>query len=80
MIGIGIETQINIQMKNAFRHLVEIKKQSVETIEVLGNKFSYVTKRGLTKKFVGFLTFGEYKKSNIQGKIERVNGFYFIEI
>lgn len=71
-------SQIEKNKRLAFEHLVEIKKQNKETIIVNGNEFSYTTKRGLVKRFVGFNSFTEYKKSDLyQNKVERVNGFYF---
>lgn len=72
-------SQIDINKRLAFEHLVENKKQDKETITINGNEFSYTTKRGLVKKFIGFNSFEEYKKSNLYPqKPERVNGFYFI--
>lgn len=71
-------SQIEKNKRLAFEHLVEIKKQNKETIIVNGNEFSYTTKRGLVKRFVGFNSFTEYKKSDLYlHKVERVNGFYF---
>lgn len=71
-------SQIEKNKRLAFEHLVEIKKQNKETIIVNGNEFSYTTKRGLIKRFVGFNSFTEYKNSNLYlHKVERVNGFYF---
>lgn len=71
-------SQIEKNKRLAFEYLVEIKKQNKETIIVNGNEFSYTTKRGLVKRFVGFNSFTEYKKSDLyQNKVERVNGFYF---
>ena len=46
-------SQIEKNKRLAFEHLVEIKKQNKETIIVNGNEFSYTTKRGLVKRFVG---------------------------
>lgn len=71
-------SQIEKNKRLAFEHLVEIKKQDKETIAVNGNEFSYTTKRGLVKRFIGFNSFADYKKSDLyQNKLERVNGFYF---
>ena len=72
-------SRIDKNKRLAFEHLVEIKKQNKETIIVNGNEFSYTTKRGLVKKFIGFNSFAEYKKSNLYpNKAEQVNGFYFV--
>lgn len=71
-------SQIEKNKRLAFEHLVEIKKQNKETIIVNGNEFSYTTKRGLVKRFIGFNSFAEYKSSDLYlHKVERVNGFYF---
>lgn len=71
-------SQIEKNKRLAFEHLVEIKKQDKETIVVNGNEFSYTTKRGLVKRFIGFNSFADYKKSDLyQNKLERVKGFYF---
>lgn len=71
-------SQIEKNKRLAFEHLVEIKKQNKETIIINGNEFSYTTKRGLVKRFIGFNSFAEYKKSDLYlHKVERVNGFYF---
>lgn len=73
--------QINKNKKISFEHLVECKKQNKETVIVNDNDFSYTTKRGLVKKFIGFNSFGEYKKSELYpNKAEQVNGFYFVEV
>lgn len=47
-------SQIKKNKRLAFEHLVEIKKQNKETIVVNGNEYSYTTKRGLVKTYVGF--------------------------
>lgn len=71
-------SQIEKNKRLAFEHLVEIKKQNKEIIIVNGNEFSYTTKRGLVKRFIGFNSFAEYKNSDLYlHKVERVNGFYF---
>lgn len=73
--------QIDKNRKTAFEHLVECKKQNKETVVVNGNKYSYTTKRGLLKKYIGFNSFKEYKGSELYpNKAEQVNGFYFVEI
>lgn len=75
--------QIEKNRKSAFEHFVEIKKQDKNTIIVNGNEYSFRTKRGLLKKYIGFNSFKEMKKSslfNYESHIERVNGFYFIQI
>ena len=65
----------------AFHHLVSIKKQDVETVVVNGNLYSYTTKRGVLKTYLGFNSFNEYRKSNLYPrKPEQVNGFYFVPI
>ena len=72
--------QIEKNKKYSFEHLVERQKQNKATVVVNGNIFSYTTKKGLTKRFVGFNSFGEYKKSKLYpNKAEQVNGFYFVE-
>lgn len=71
-------SQIDKNKRLAFEHLVEIKKQNKETIVVKDDEFSYTTKRGLVKRFIGFNSFTEYRKSDLYpNKVERVNGFYF---
>lgn len=73
--------QIDKNKKSSFEHLVECKKQNKDTVVVNGNEFSYTTKRGLLKKYIGFNSFNEYKKSELYpNHAEKVNGFYFVEI
>lgn len=73
--------QIDKNKKLSFEHLVEIKRQNKETIVVNGNEFSYTTKRGLLKKYAGFNSFEEYRKSKLYpNKADQSNGFYFVEI
>ena len=73
--------QIDKNKRLAFEHLIECKKQNVETISINGNEYSYTTKRGLVKKYIGFNSFTEYKKSEIYpNKSEQVNGFYFVQL
>ena len=73
--------QIEINKKHSFELLVELKKQNKETIEINEGIFSYITKRGLIKKFVCFTTFSEYRNSDFYPqKAERVNSLYFVEI
>lgn len=74
--------QIEKNRRDAFAHFVEvIKRQNKDTINVNGDIFSYVTKRGVTKKYKAFKTFEEYRKSNIYEKhLEKVNGFIFVEL
>ena len=67
--------------KDAFIHLTKMKKQNVNTIEIQNDIFSYTTKRGITKHFVCFISFTQYKKSKFYPSApERVDGFYFVEI
>lgn len=82
MLNVGITSLIEPNRKEAFNHFVKvIKKQSTETITVNGNEYSYTTKRGLVKRFVGFNSFAEYKKSELYPiKAEQVNGFYFVAL
>lgn len=82
MLNMGIVSFVEINKKEAFQHFVEvIKKQNKETVVVNGNEYSYTTKRGLVKKFIGFNSFNEYKKSELySNKAEQVNGFYFVAI
>ena len=82
MLNMGIGSFVEINKKEAFQHFVEvIKKQNIETITVNGNEYSYTTKRGLVKRFIGFNSFTEYKKSELYpNKAEQVNGFYFVAL
>lgn len=71
--------QIGKNKKSSFEHLVECKKQNKDTVVVNGNEFSFTTKRGLLKKYIGFNSFHEYRKSELYpNKAEQVNGFYFV--
>lgn len=73
--------EIEKNRKAAFEHLVENKKQSRLTIVVNGNEYSYTTKKGLVKRYIGFNSYEAYKKSGLYPrKAERVNGFCFVEI
>lgn len=73
--------QIDKNKKYSFEHLVERKKQNKDAVIVNGNQFAYTTKKGLLKKYIGFNSFDEYKKSELYpSKAEQVNGFYFVEI
>lgn len=73
--------QIDNNKKLAFEHLAERKKQNKDSISINGNEFSYITKRGLVKKYIGFNSFSEYRNSELYMKRdERVDGFYFVEI
>ena len=80
MLNIGIKSFVETNRQEAFKHFVEvIKKQNKDTVVVNGNEFSYTTKRGLIKKFIGFNSFAEYKNSELYpNKVEQVNGFYFV--
>ena len=82
MLNVGITSLIEPNRQEAFKHFVEvIKKQNTETITVNGNEYSYTTKRGLIKRFIGFNSFAEYKKSELYpNKAEQVNGFYFVAL
>lgn len=82
MLNFGIRSFIETNRQEAFKYFVEvIKKQNKDTVVVNGNEFSYTTKRGLIKKFIGFNSFDEYKKSELYpNKAERVKGFYFVAI
>lgn len=82
MLNIGIRSLIEPNRQEAFKHFVEaIKKQNPETITINGNEYSYTTKRGLIKRFIGFNSFAEYKKSELYpNKVEQVNGFYFVAL
>lgn len=73
--------EIEKNKRKAFEHLVEYKKQNKETISIKENEYSYITKRGLLKKYMGFNSFNEYKKSELYpNKAEQINGFYFVKI
>lgn len=82
MLNFGIKSFIETNRQEAFKYFVEvIKKQNKDMVVVNGNEFSYTTKKGLVKKFIGFNSFDEYKKSELYpNKAERVNGFYFVAI
>lgn len=72
--------QRDINRRKAFEHLVEIKKQNKDTIMVNGNLFSYITKRGMTKRYIALNSFEEFRKSKLHNHhLERVNGFLFLE-
>lgn len=74
-----LEEQIRKNRYNAFVHLVEMKKQNPETIEVNGDDYSYKTKRGILKNYRFFKTFEAYRKSEYyENRLERVNGFLFV--
>lgn len=74
--------QIEKNRRDAFIYFVEaIKRQNKDTINVNGDIFSYVTKRGIVKKYKAFKSFDEYKKSDIyENRMEKVNGFIFVEL
>lgn len=74
--------RIEKNRRDAFTHFVEvIKKQNKDTITVNGDIFSYITKRGIVKKYKAFKSFDEYKKSDIyENRMEKVNGFIFVEL
>lgn len=73
--------QIDKNRRKAFEHLVEIKKQNKETIIVNDNEYSYITKRGLKKRYIAFNSFDDYKNSNLyKNKLEKVEGFLFVEL
>lgn len=82
MLNFGIKSFIETNRQEAFKYFVEvIKKQNKDMVVVNGNEFSYTTKKGLVKKFIGFNSFDEYKKSELYpNKAERVNRFYFVAI
>lgn len=82
MLNVSIASLIESNRRDAFNHFVEvIKKQSKDTVVINGNEFSYTTKRGLIKKFIGFNSFSEYRKSELYpNKAEQVNGFYFVAL
>ena len=74
--------QIPVNRRKAFEHFVECwKKQDKSTVTVNGNVYTYKTKRGITKKYIGFNSFKEYEKSELYTKkAEHVEGFYFVEV
>ena len=66
MLNFGIKSFIETNRQEAFKYFVEvIKKQNKDMVVVNGNEFSYTTKKGLVKKFIGFNSFDEYKKSEL---------------
>ena len=77
-----IRTQVEKNKLLAFKHFVEVqKKQDKTTIMVNNNEFSYVTKSGIVKRYMGFNSFGEYQNSCLYPqRAERVNGFVFVQI
>lgn len=73
--------QIKKNRKAAFLILVERKKQNIDTVTVNENEYSYITKRGVIKKYKGFDSFGGYRRSDLYPQTpERVNGFYFVAV
>lgn len=82
MLNVSITSLIESNKRDAFSYFVEvIKKAKQSTIVVNGNEFSYTTKRGLIKRFIGFNSFSEYRKSELYpNKAEQVNGFYFVAL
>lgn len=82
MLNVGIASNVETNKLAAFRHFVEvIKKQNKETVTVNGNVYSYTTKRGLVKRYVGFNSFAEYRKSAVYPqRAEQVSGFYFVAV
>lgn len=72
---------VEINRRKAFKHLVELKRQDKNTFTVDGNVFSYVTKRGVTKKYKAINGFKEYTETELfHNHLERVNGFLFVEL
>ena len=72
--------QREINRRKAFEHLVEMKKQNVNTITVNKNVFSYTTKQGIKKNYIAINTLEEYLKSELcNNRLERVNEFLFVE-
>lgn len=78
----SLDKLIEENKRLAFEHLVEIKKQDKSTVIVDGDKYSYKTKRGLVKTYIGFNSFKQYQNSNLypEHREERVNGFSFVEV
>lgn len=74
--------QIEKNKIEAFKHLVERKRQDKETVFIDDEGYyCYRTKRGLLKSFVSFNSFNEYRKSDFYPeKEERVEGFYFVPL
>lgn len=68
--------------KNAFEYFVEVRKQQDKnTIVVEGNIYSFITKRGNVKKYIGYDSYRAYRKSEFYPqKAEQVNSFWFVEI
>lgn len=77
-----IRTQVEKNKLLAFEHFVEVqKKQDKTTITVNDNEYSYVTKSGIIKRYMGLNSFGEYQKSSLYPqRAERVSGFVFVQI
>lgn len=74
-----VKACIENNKRAAFEHLVEIKKQDKNTVAVEGNIYSYKTKRGLLKRYVGFYSYEAYRKSEYYTiQPERCNGFLFV--
>ena len=76
------QEQIEKNRVNAFTHFVEvIKKQNKDTISINGDIFSYSTRSGVIKKYKAFKSFDAYRKSDMyENRMERVNGFIFVEL
>lgn len=72
--------QIEINRRKAFEHLVEIiKGQNKDTI-VFGKEFQYSTKRGKIHKYIPVNSITEAIKKYPNQKLERYNGFIFVQI
>lgn len=68
-------------MIDAFKKLVTMKKQNQDTIVIDDLYFSYTTKRGIEKKYMGFYSIQDFFKSIYKSnKFERINGFIFVEL
>lgn len=76
-----IRTCTENNQRVAFEHLVEIKKQDKNTVVVEGNTYSFKTKRGLLKQYIGFYSYEAYRKSEYYPtQPERCNGFLFVQL
>ena len=65
----------------SFKHLIKTKGYNEDFVKVNGNIYTYSTKRGAIKNYIGFNSFNEYKKSEFYPrKVESVNGFYFVAL
>lgn len=69
--------------ENAFRYYVQRIKQDPDTVIIEGDNYSFVTKKGIVRRYRAFFSFKEYAKSEYylsKNKMERVWGFIFVNV